>query len=263
MSSFMMPFKAKPCTNDSVILESIKREYIGLGKNCRIEDFELIQTIGIGTFGHVKLGKHKATGKNFAIKVHRKSDVIRLKQVEHVLSEKKLLSLIDHPFITRMPAAFQDAKNLYMVLELVIGGEIFGHLRKAGRFSNETTRIYAAQMVLALSYLHSRDIVYRDLKPENVLLDEKGFIKIVDFGELATLYSLFPVGTCNEDYTKRARYKISRRFAGLASFTSICLLPSLCVKGVPMCLRKLCSAKFWTRFRERGCRQDVDTLRHA
>jgi len=205
MSSFMMPFKAKPCTNDSVILESIKREYIGLGKNCRIEDFEMIQTIGIGTFGHVKLGKHKATGKNFAIKVHRKSDVIRLKQVEHVLSEKKLLSLIDHPFITRMPAAFQDSKNLYMVLELVIGGEIFGHLRKAGRFSNETTRIYAAQMVLALSYLHSRDIVYRDLKPENVLLDEKGFIKIVDFGELATLYSLSLVGTCNEDYTKRAR----------------------------------------------------------
>jgi len=67
-------------------------------------------------------------------------------------------------------------------MELVIGGEIFSHLRKSGRFSNETTRTYAAQIVLALQYLHDKDIVYRDLKPENLLLDEKGYIKITDFG---------------------------------------------------------------------------------
>lgn len=169
-------------SRDAEIIESLNREPMEMCANCSIDDFELLDMLGTGTFGHVRLGKHKATGKHFAIKVQKKHDVIRLKQVEHVLSEKKILGMMNHPFIVRMPVAFQDSKNLYMVLELVIGGEIFSHLRKAGRFSNETSRIYASQLVLAICYLHERDIVYRDLKPENLLLDEKGFLKITDFG---------------------------------------------------------------------------------
>lgn len=77
---------------------------------------------------------------------------------------------------------FQDDRNLYMLLEYVIGGELFSHLRKAGRFTNDMTRFYAAEIVLAIEYLHSRDIIYRDLKPENLLLDSSGHIKITDFG---------------------------------------------------------------------------------
>ncbi len=178
-------FKKKPGrSRDAEILETLEREPLDVGADCRIEDFEQLETIGSGTFGHVRLCKHKATGRHFAIKVQKKHDVIRLKQVEHVLSEKKILAAMNHPFIVRMPAAFQDSKNLYMVLELVIGGEIFSHLRKAGRFSNETSRIYAAQIVLALCHLHEHNVVYRDLKPENLLLDEKGFLKITDFGAL-------------------------------------------------------------------------------
>ena len=169
-------------SRDADILETMKRDSLVLDAGCSIDDFELLDMLGTGTFGHVKLCKHKATGNHFAIKVQKKHDVIRLKQVEHVLSEKKILASTDHPFIVRMPAAFQDSKNLYMVLELVIGGELFSHLRKAGRFSNETSRNYAAQIVLALCHLHERDIVYRDLKPENLLLDEKGYLKLTDFG---------------------------------------------------------------------------------
>ena len=169
-------------SRDAEIIDSLEREPLDLGADTRIDDFELMDTLGTGTFGHVRLAKHKVTGQYFAIKVQRKHDVIRLKQVEHVLSEKKILSSLNHPFIVRMPAAFQDSKNLYMVLELVIGGEIFSHLRKAGRFSNETSRTYAAQIVLAICHLHERGIVFRDLKPENLLLDEKGFLKITDFG---------------------------------------------------------------------------------
>lgn len=77
---------------------------------------------------------------------------------------------------------FQDDRNLYMLLEYVIGGELFSHLRKAGRFTNDMTRFYAAEIVLAIEYLHARDIIYRDLKPENLLLDSSGHIKITDFG---------------------------------------------------------------------------------
>mmetsp|Transcript_73428 Transcript_73428/g.153268 ORF Transcript_73428/g.153268 Transcript_73428/m.153268 type:complete len:348 (+) Transcript_73428:197-1240(+) len=148
----------------------------------KLEDFEMLDTLGTGTFGRVRLCKQRSTGKHFALKVLKKSEVIRLKQVEHVMSEKKILCQLNHPFIVRLGGAFQDTTNLYMILELVIGGELFSHLRKAGRFSNETTRVYAAQIVLALHHLHEKGIVYRDLKPENLLLDERGYIKITDFG---------------------------------------------------------------------------------
>lgn len=77
---------------------------------------------------------------------------------------------------------FQDHENLFMLQEYVIGGELFRHLRKSGRFPNDTARFYAAEIVLALEYLHSKDIIYRDLKPENILLDHRGYIKITDFG---------------------------------------------------------------------------------
>jgi len=141
-----------------------------------------METLGTGTFGRVRLAQHKKTGTYFALKILKKHEVIRLKQVEHVLSERAILNEINHPFIVTMSAAFQDARNLYMTLEYVIGGELFSHLRKAGRFSNETTRFYTSQIILGLEHLHSFDIVYRDLKPENLLLDQQGYIKITDFG---------------------------------------------------------------------------------
>lgn len=77
---------------------------------------------------------------------------------------------------------FHDEANLYMVMEYIIGGEIFTHLRREGRFSNDVTRFYSAEIVLALEHLHSKNIVYRDLKPENILLDSQGHVKITDFG---------------------------------------------------------------------------------
>merc|ERR1712166_1608166 len=88
----------------------------------------------------------------------------------------------NHPFIVVLYHAFQDERNLYMLLEYIIGGELFTHLRKAGKFNNDHTRFYAAQIVMALQYLHNDSIVYRDLKPENLLLDLTGYLKITDFG---------------------------------------------------------------------------------
>jgi serine/threonine protein kinase len=147
-----------------------------------LDQFEQSVTLGTGTFGRVYLVRHRPSGKYYAMKTLKKTEVVRLKQVEHINSEKQILSSIRHPFIVNLYRSFQDEKYLFMLLEYVIGGEMFSHLRRAGRFSNEVTRFYAAEIVLALEYLHSLNIVYRDLKPENLLIDHQGHIKITDFG---------------------------------------------------------------------------------
>jgi serine/threonine protein kinase len=116
------------------------------------------------------------------MKVLKKAEVVRLKQVEHIISEKQILCHINFPFIVNLFCTFQDEKSLYMLLEYVVGGELFSHLRTAGRFSNETTKFYSGEIILAIEYLHSLDIIYRDLKPENLLFDSRGHIKITDFG---------------------------------------------------------------------------------
>jgi serine/threonine protein kinase len=158
--------------------------------------------IGTGTFGRVYLAKCSKNDHYHAIKVLKKTEIVRLKQVEHINSERLVLSKVNFPFIVDLyvsiPATayyttcltlvpcryctFQDANNLYMLQEYVIGGELFSHLRKAGRFTNEMTRFYASEILLAIEYLHAKDMIYRDLKPENLLLDANGHIKITDFG---------------------------------------------------------------------------------
>ena len=100
----------------------------------------------------------------------KKAEVIRLQQVEHMISEKNILSNLDHPFIVRLSGTFQDPKFLYMVLEYIVGGEFFTHLRKAGRFDHTASKFYATQIILVFEYMHLSDYIYRDLKPENLLL---------------------------------------------------------------------------------------------
>jgi len=125
-----------------------------------------------------------------------------------MISEKNILSSLDHPFIVRLSGTFQgecnvvrevsqcvahcqllffhaffsDTKFLYMVLEYIVGGEFFTHLRKAGRFDHVASKFYATQIILVFEYMHTSDFIYRDLKPENLLLDKYGFLKITDFG---------------------------------------------------------------------------------
>lgn len=130
----------------------------------------------------MRLVRHKESSRYLALKILKKNEIIRLKQVEHIMSEKAILAQVEHPFIVNLSATYKDAKSLYMLMEYVPGGEIFSHLRKAGRFSNDTTRFFAGSIVLAIQYLHAKDIVYRDLKPENLLLDARGYLKITDFG---------------------------------------------------------------------------------
>lgn len=152
----------------------------GALNNNKVTDFEMLNTLGTGTFGRVKLCTLK--GKVYAMKILQKSEVIRLKQQEHIISEQKILAMIDHPFIVILYRTFQDKAHVHMLLEYVNGGEVFSHLRNAGRFSKEFTKFYTGQIVLVLQYLHEKNIVYRDLKPENLLISTNGYLKITDFG---------------------------------------------------------------------------------
>ncbi|ESN96796.1 hypothetical protein HELRODRAFT_67692, partial [Helobdella robusta] len=108
--------------------------------------------------------------------------VVKMKQIEHTLCEKHILSAVSFPFIVNLNYSFKDNSYLYMVLEFVCGGEMFSHLRQSGRFTEEQTKFYAGQIVLVLEYLHNIDVVYRDLKPENLLIDRDGYLKVTDFG---------------------------------------------------------------------------------
>lgn len=174
-------------TNAPVRLLDNEEEHIH--RSLRLQDFEVRGTLGTGTFGRVLLVKYRPAAstqtnsvKFFAMKVLQKTEVIRLRQVEHVKAERRILSRVRHPFIVDLYATFQDSMNIYMLLSYVPGGELFTHLRRAGRFTPDVTRFYLATIVLALKYLHSFNIIYRDLKPENLLLDNRGYLRLTDFG---------------------------------------------------------------------------------
>ena len=148
-----------------------------------LNSFTTISVIGKGSYAKVLLVKKKDTGKFYAMKVLQKTLIEQKKQQTHVQTERNILVQIKrNPFLIDFYYSFQTEKALCFILEYCPGGELFHLLRKRRKFSEEQSKFYAAQMVLALEYLHSREIVYRDLKPENVLIDADGYIKITDFG---------------------------------------------------------------------------------
>jgi len=146
------------------------------------KDLELRRILGVGTFGRVKLVLHKPSNTAYALKCMRKQQVVATKQQSHVLNEKRILASMDHPFVLRLVATYQDEGELYMLLELGLGGELFSLLAKKAPLPDAHARFYSAQVVSIFAYMHGLKVVYRDLKPENLLLDEKGYLKMVDFG---------------------------------------------------------------------------------
>ena len=151
-------------------------------KKVKLEDYEIKQIVGTGSFGRVKLIKHKTSGRYFALKILTKADVVKLKQVDHILSEVTILNILDHPFLVRMGGIAQNERYLYIVMEYVPGGELFTYLRAVQNLKNDDAMFYAAQITLMFEHLHSMNVVYRDLKPENLLIDTQGYLKLTDFG---------------------------------------------------------------------------------
>ncbi|KZT03923.1 cAMP dependent protein kinase [Laetiporus sulphureus 93-53] len=148
----------------------------------RLSDFIIQRTLGTGSFGRVHLVRSKHNLRFYAIKVMNKDKIVRMKQISHTKNEQAMLQAVQHPFIISLWGTFQDTANLYMVMDFVPGGELFTLLRRSNRFPDPVAKFYAAEVALALNYLHDLDIIYRDLKPENILLNFDGHIKIADFG---------------------------------------------------------------------------------
>ena len=164
---------------------------------CTLADFEIGKTLGTGSFGKVKHALCTSSEECFALKILKKSAVLRLKQVEHIMSEKAILRAITHPFIVSLYGSFQDACNLYLVLEYVPGGEFFSYLRRCVKLEAPDAIFYSAQIVSVFEYLHQYRVAYRDLKPENILIDSQGYLKLTDFGfaKVIRTYSLTVCGT--------------------------------------------------------------------
>ena len=147
-------------------------------------DFEPIKLLGRGSFGEVLLVRLKANKKVYAMKILSKSMLKVKKQEFHTKTERDLMVKINCPFIVNIKSAFQDSTKLYMVSEFMQGGDMFFHMHDGQIviFNNEKTKFYILELVLAIEFLHKKNMIYRDLKPENILLDEKGHVKLTDFG---------------------------------------------------------------------------------
>ncbi|ORX51767.1 kinase-like protein [Piromyces finnis] len=152
-----------------------------------IDDFKLIKTIGHGAFGIVKLVREKSTGEVYAVKVLRKSDMIKRHQEMHVRAERDLLSeaAFNSKWIIQLMYSFQDEDYLYFVLEFMAGGDLLSLLIKMDIFTEDFAKFYSAEMVMCIEEAHKLGVVHRDIKPDNFLFDAKGHIRLSDFG-LAT-----------------------------------------------------------------------------
>jgi len=157
-------------------------------KKLGLQDFTMLRVIGRGSFGKVYLVKKKDNKKIYALKSLKKEDVLKRNQIENAMTEKNVMQKASHEFIVSLKYSFQNERNLYLVMDFMPGGELFMHLKRMKKFEEDIARFYASEVVLAIEYLHETlDIVYRDLKPENVLLDAEGHIKLTDFGLSKTM----------------------------------------------------------------------------
>ncbi|KAI9357283.1 putative camp-dependent protein kinase [Zopfochytrium polystomum] len=158
-----------------------KPEVIDFQGEVELGHFELLRSVGKGAFGKVRIVQHKQTKKLYALKYINKKKCIEMSAVENIICERYLLEEIQNPFICNLRFAFQDDENLFMVLDLALGGDLRFHLSRMTHMPEDMVKFYTAEIACGLSYLHSKKIVHRDLKPDNVLLDEQGHATITDF----------------------------------------------------------------------------------
>ena len=145
-------------------------------------NFKFLYVIGKGGFGRVWKIQSKKSKNVYALKEMSKLKIIDKKSEKSINSEREFLSKLNHPFIVNMHYAFQDKENLYLVMDMLSGGDLRYHISRYRKFSEEQTRFFISNMIYALKYIHENNVIHRDIKPENLVLDENGYVRITDFG---------------------------------------------------------------------------------
>ncbi|THU61844.1 hypothetical protein C4D60_Mb07t27540 [Musa balbisiana] len=164
-------------------LEKKETEYMRRQRHkMGVDDFELLTIIGRGAFGEVRLCKEKTTGHVYAMKKLKKSEMLRRGQVEHVKAERNLLAEVDSAYIVRLYFSFQDEEYLYLIMEYLPGGDMMTLLMRKDTLTEDEARFYVAETVLAIESIHKHNYIHRDIKPDNLLLDQHGHMKLSDFG---------------------------------------------------------------------------------
>lgn len=147
-----------------------------------IDSFERVRMVGQGSYAKVFLAKKLDTEEHYAMKVLKKAKICDSRAKARVLTERNIMKTIDHPFIVKLHYSFQTEDKLYFLLDFLNGGDLFHHIAISGKFKEKRARFYAAELVLALNFLHENNIVYRDLKPQNIIIGKDGHVKLTDFG---------------------------------------------------------------------------------
>ncbi|XP_009607535.1 serine/threonine-protein kinase AtPK2/AtPK19 [Nicotiana tabacum] len=155
---------------------------VSIPRSVGLDDFEVLKVVGQGAFAKVYQVRKIGTSEILAMKVMRKDKILEKDHAEYMKTERDVLTKIDHPFVVRLRYSFQTKHRLYLVLDFVNGGHLFFQLHRQGLFREDLARIYTAEIVSAVSHLHSNGIMHRDLKPENILLDADGHVLLTDFG---------------------------------------------------------------------------------
>ena len=168
--------KTTNSSQNAINLNSISEEKVNLS------NFLCLAQLGKGSFGEVYLVQKIDTQEKYAMKVLRKERIIGQNLLKYALAERNILSITDHPFIVKLNYAFQNTTKLFLILEYCPNGDLGKHLLLEKRFSEERAKFYLCEVLLALEDLHKRDIIFRDLKPDNVVLDKDGHCKLTDFG---------------------------------------------------------------------------------
>jgi len=151
-------------------------------KKMSTADFEFVAKIGAGAFGEVRVCRQKGTKDVYAMKIMKKNEMIKKNQTAHIRAERDVLALCDNPWVVKLQYSFQDTVNLYLVMEYLQGGDLMTILMKYDILTEEQTRFYIAETALAIVSVHALNYVHRDLKPDNILLDRNGHVKLSDFG---------------------------------------------------------------------------------
>ncbi|KAJ1983952.1 hypothetical protein H4R34_000964 [Dimargaris verticillata] len=154
---------------------------IDFTEEVRLAHFDLLRCVGKGAFGKVRIVQHKGDKKNYALKYINKEKCVKMKAIDNIIQERRILEEIKFPLVCNLRYAFQDDENMFMVLDLMLGGDLRFHIDRKGALPEHVVRFFAAEVIVGLHYLHSKRFVHRDIKPDNVLLDNDGHAHLTDF----------------------------------------------------------------------------------